>query len=155
MSGRSVAAAVTAIVLATAVLPPSAAWSVNRLRVNRATIELSALAARLRARDAELRRLSADTDVLYGPGQMPTVGVPETRRWASERRTRLSFAIGDAGLSTDPWGNSYLVNVAILGHVGANALWILSAGPNGTIEVPFAAASNSSPMGDDVAVQIR
>src|SRR5205807_834727 len=111
MTGRQVTAAVIAIVLATAVLPPVAAWSVNRARVHRAALEVSALAGRLRARERVLRRLSAETDVLQGPGQMPLVGAPETQRWVSVRRSSLSLALDDIPLTADPWGNCYLVNV--------------------------------------------
>jgi type II secretory pathway pseudopilin PulG len=154
MTGRNVLAAVIATVLATAVLPPAAAWSVNRARLNRAGLDVSELARRLRARDAEVRRLAAETDVLYGPGQMPTADTAETKPWVSVRRTSLAVALGDVPLTPDPWGNSYIVNVAVLGTPGS-PLWIVSAGPNGIVEIPFSGGAEGSTAGDDVAVRIR
>jgi hypothetical protein len=144
-----------AIGLATAALPPAVAWNVNRARVTRAAAEVSALAARLRMQEGKLRRLGGDADVLVGPGRMPVAEAADAQPWTSGRRASLSLTVDDAPWSADPWGNSYLVNVAILSSARPRALWILSAGPNGIVETPFSADESSAPVGDDVAVRVR
>jgi type II secretory pathway pseudopilin PulG len=69
-------------------------------------------------------------------------------------------------LASDPWGNRYMVNVALIdlspGAATANgrakmAVWVLSAGPNGVIETPFAASILTATQagGDDIATRIQ
>ena len=60
MTGTRLAAALLAIVTATAVVPPAGAWVINRRRVSRASREVSALAQRLATRPTWLFRSSAD-----------------------------------------------------------------------------------------------
>ena len=66
----------------------------------------------------------------------------------------------------DPWGNRYAVNVALIdltpGVVTASgetkmAVWVLSAGPNGIIETPFAASilMAAQPGGDDIGTRVQ
>ncbi len=57
----------------------------------------------------------------------------------------------------DPWGNRYAVNI---GNMSGNAVWVLSAGPDGIIQTPFAPAAPSPGQtllasGDDIAYRIR
>jgi hypothetical protein len=69
-------------------------------------------------------------------------------------------------IAADPWGNRYVVNVALIdlspGAATANgqpkmAVWVLSAGPNGIIETPFAASilAAAQPGGDDIGTRIQ
>ena len=68
-------------------------------------------------------------------------------------------------LGADPWGNRYVVNIGLIdtspGAVSGNgqpklAVWVLSAGPNGTIETPFLQPIlNAVAYGDDIATRIQ
>jgi prepilin-type N-terminal cleavage/methylation domain-containing protein len=69
-------------------------------------------------------------------------------------------------IAADPWGNRYVVNIAMIdlspGAATASgqtkmAVWVLSAGPNGTIETPFASSifSATQPVGDDIGNRIQ
>ena len=68
-------------------------------------------------------------------------------------------------ISTDPWGNRYVVNIELLdtsasattrsGGVKA-AVWVLSAGPNGFIETTFAQSILTAALGgDDIGVRLQ
>ena len=68
-------------------------------------------------------------------------------------------------IGADPWGNRYLINIGLVdtspgaatssGRPKA-AVWVLSAGPNGTVETPFAVSIlSASPGGDDIAVRVQ
>lgn len=68
-------------------------------------------------------------------------------------------------LRSDPWGNRYLVNIGLIdtssgvmtlsGRPKA-AVWVLSAGPNGTIETPFSQPVTTAVWGgDDIAFRIQ
>jgi type II secretory pathway pseudopilin PulG len=69
-------------------------------------------------------------------------------------------------IAADPWGNRYVVNIALIdlspGPTAASgqtkmAVWVLSAGPNGTIETPFASSILNAvpPAGDDIGTRIQ
>jgi len=69
-------------------------------------------------------------------------------------------------LAADPWGRRYVVNIGLIdlspGAVTASgqpkaAVWVLSAGPNGVIETPFAASilTSAQPGGDDIGTRIQ
>jgi prepilin-type N-terminal cleavage/methylation domain-containing protein len=68
-------------------------------------------------------------------------------------------------LRSDPWGNRYLVNIGLIdtapGALTASgqpkaAVWVLSAGPNGTIETPFSQPATTAVYGgDDIAFRIQ
>jgi prepilin-type N-terminal cleavage/methylation domain-containing protein len=70
-------------------------------------------------------------------------------------------------IGADPWGNRYLINIGLIdtspGAATLNgqpkmAVWVISAGPNGTIETPFTQSilnTNASPGGDDIAQRIQ
>jgi prepilin-type N-terminal cleavage/methylation domain-containing protein len=68
-------------------------------------------------------------------------------------------------IGADPWGNHYVVNIGLIdtspGAATASgqpklAVWVLSAGPNGTIETPFSQPIlNAAPGGDDIATRIQ
>lgn len=68
-------------------------------------------------------------------------------------------------LRSDPWGNHYVVNVGLIdlsagvqtqsGQLKA-AVWVLSAGPNGTIETPFSQpVTTAITGGDDLTFRIQ
>lgn len=68
-------------------------------------------------------------------------------------------------IGADPWGNRYLVNIglidtspgaATLSGQQKMAVWVLSAGPNGTIETPFTMPIlNAVAGGDDIAYRVQ
>jgi len=69
-------------------------------------------------------------------------------------------------INADPWGNRYMVNIRFLdpspGALDArgqvkNSVWVLSAGPNGIIETPFAQPVTLGGLtcGDDVSAIIQ
>lgn len=71
-----------------------------------------------------------------------------------------------SGVGADPWGRRYVVNVGLIdlspGAATASgqpkmAVWVLSAGPNGIIETPFAASilAAARPGGDDIGTRIQ
>lgn len=67
-------------------------------------------------------------------------------------------------LQSDPWGNRYLVNIGMIDTspgvqttTGPKAaVWVLSAGPNGIVETPFAGPVTSAALvGDDIGIRIQ
>ncbi|MEX2270374.1 MAG: hypothetical protein WD690_02815 [Vicinamibacterales bacterium] len=70
-----------------------------------------------------------------------------------------------AELKGDPWGNQYMINAAFLdGGSSATdrrgnqrkAVFVVSAGANGTIETPFEQPiTDARPFGDDIVVRIQ
>ena len=152
MTGTRVAAAVTLILVATAVLPPATAFAVNRRRVTRATSDVSALAGRLAGRAPNLRGMAIGADVACGPGRMPAAEGPDRERWLGARRADLAAMVRGSVLTTDPWGNCYLVNLEPAAGAQPAVWWVVSAGPNGILETPFGAPKG--PGGDDVGAMI-
>jgi prepilin-type N-terminal cleavage/methylation domain-containing protein len=68
-------------------------------------------------------------------------------RWAGPYATQLPV---------DPWGRPYVINALNLTSVVVPPIpvWVLSAGPNGTIDTPIAAAT-IVPGGDDIGFRVR
>ena len=60
-------------------------------------------------------------------------------------------------LEADPWGNRYYVTAANLTNGSANWAFVISAGPNGSLETSDAMARSATltPGGDDIVVVIR
>jgi len=68
-------------------------------------------------------------------------------------------------IGADPWGNRYLVNIGLIdtspGAATASgqaklAVWVLSAGPNGTVETPFSQSIlNAAVAGDDLGFRVQ
>jgi prepilin-type N-terminal cleavage/methylation domain-containing protein len=60
-------------------------------------------------------------------------------------------------LPPDPWGNRYAVNIG--NTAGANAVWVLSAGPDGIIQTPFNQAIPANGVltttGDDIGFRMK
>ncbi|MFQ5956635.1 MAG: prepilin-type N-terminal cleavage/methylation domain-containing protein [Candidatus Brocadiales bacterium] len=56
----------------------------------------------------------------------------------------------------DPWGSKYICNASRLKPDVDNAAWVLSAGPNKTIETSFSQGRGSPTVGgDDIAFRIK
>jgi len=57
----------------------------------------------------------------------------------------------------DPWGNRYLVNIGKIDPSINKGVWVISAGPNGTIETgsDANAASSFTPGGDDIIARLK
>jgi prepilin-type N-terminal cleavage/methylation domain-containing protein len=60
-------------------------------------------------------------------------------------------------LPADPWGNRYAVNIG--NTAGANAVWILSAGPDGIVQTAFNQAIPNNGVltttGDDIGYRMK
>jgi hypothetical protein len=111
--------------------------------------------------------------VLVTEGEVPAAANPDARPWTRAvegrevqplaahlmsndagypierghpRRWRGPYMVG---LSPDPWGSRYAVNVGLLEGTGGHAVVVVSPGPNGAIETPFEAVG-LQPGGDDV-----
>jgi hypothetical protein len=118
---------------------------------------------------------------LVGPGELPKS--PRYPEWLTGRSDTLANQLAAGGppranpsvvasakpalwppeIGADPWGNCYIVNVgsgsgfdaSSSGWAPARAVWVLSAGSNGTIETPYGQSSaNAAVGGDDVAVRV-
>jgi prepilin-type N-terminal cleavage/methylation domain-containing protein len=59
--------------------------------------------------------------------------------------------------SADPWGNAYLVNIVDMSAAPAEAVWVISAGPNGTMDTDANQVLTAPPVieGDDIGFRIR
>jgi hypothetical protein len=152
VTGKRVLAALIAVVAATVVVPPLAAWTVNRRRIDRAISDVATMAQPIAAAIPRLRKAAGNVDVLCGPGRAPVAQTPAARRWMATPRGNLVLESGS--VPVDPWGNCYVVNIGVLRTTEPATLWVLSAGPNGVIDTPFRAES-ASPVADDVAALVR
>lgn len=56
-----------------------------------------------------------------------------------------------AGVGADPWGNSYIINADSFA-ISGNAVWVLSAGPNTSIETT---PNDQTLQGDDIGVRLK
>ncbi len=147
LHGRQLVAALLTIFLVTAVAPPVAAWRLNLYRINQ-TRERALLAAdAVRANGG--RVLGGGIEVACGPGRLPkTSGTVEQEGWLS--RAVLAPAVFGEGMPTDAWGQCFLMNVGAFAR--GDRVWVLSAGPNGSIDTPFGAAELA---GDDIGAIIK
>jgi hypothetical protein len=118
MTGKQVLASVIAIILATAVVPPAAAWAVNHQRVARADREVAAIAEALSARPAELARVRSASAVLAGPGEMPAANAPDVQMWLLAPRAGLEVVLPETEASrirgaTPIWSTSRRTMVSL------------------------------------------
>jgi type II secretory pathway pseudopilin PulG len=146
MSGSRVLIAVLSSGLATAVLPPAVAWTVNRRRIDRARADVTTLADWIRSHRGALEPVAGS--VLCGPGTMPVANREQMRAWIQAPHATIASVQADDAVHADPWGNCYLVDVP---QAPAD-IHILSAGANGTIETPIRSAHTE---GDDVSAMVR
>lgn len=141
-----VATALAGILLLAIAVPYAAVVTLHHTRLERADRDMATLAAWVERSVAESGTNSlGDTELLEGPGPR---AVSRDERWNTARAMPLTrLARQGAGvLPSDPWGNAYLV--LITDGPGGGAARVLSAGPNGIIETPFA-LEPSTAAGDD------
>lgn len=134
ISGSFVVRGVLLALLATAVLPPAAAWGLNSWRVAATTERVTGLVQGFAGSD--------DGGVVCGPGRLPDSDVRGAHAthasWISAAISRPE-AFG-AGAPSDAWGRCFL----------ANDRWLLSAGPNGIVDTALTAGRLE---GDDIGVR--
>jgi prepilin-type N-terminal cleavage/methylation domain-containing protein len=128
---------------------------------------------------------AARVELLVGPGNVPAVAAPNTwttgtadtfvdQLLTNEPAYTMKTAAAAFGwngpylsstIGADAWNNRYAVNVGLIdptpGTQGADgatksAVWVISAGPNGQIETPYAQPLTSAgTSGDDIAVRLQ
>ena len=159
-SGATLLGALLAILLLAFVVPPGLATLVNGSRIDRAQAQVLVLAQEVRvAASAPGSDIQQPADVLGGPGRTPEA--PGASAWIEAQLGTLERYVSE-GLSPDPWGNRYLVNIGLLeetapaGSGDASAVWVLSAGPNGNVETAYRLPAHSASVGgDDVGARVR
>ena len=160
-SGVRLLQALAGILLLAVLAPPAVATLVNRSRIDRAQEAVRGLAEVLRGTGlVDRTRGQAADDVLGGPGNAPEA--PGVRQWVDGRVGNLTD-YASLPIRSDPWGNRYMVNIGVMRAretAGAStepqALWVLSAGPNGLVETPYTTPAVSAVVGgDDVGARIE
>ncbi len=157
-SGAQLAGALMAIVVATAAVPPGAAWLLNSRRVTQTQTRAQSAADYLRAHTAGFAQ--AHIAITCGPGRLPLLvpTTPSARAAARARSSHGDWILGavsapeffGAGMPTDAWGRCFMFNVGA--WTTERPIWLLSAGPNGLIETPIDALAIG---GDDIGVRVR
>jgi prepilin-type N-terminal cleavage/methylation domain-containing protein len=124
-------------------------------------------------------------DLLIGPGNVPAVAAPNTWTTGTTdtlanqllanapayamKTAAASFGWNgpylSSGIGADAWNNRYAVNVGLVdatqgtqtaGGATKSAVWVVSAGPNGQIETPYAQPiTTAAAGGDDIAVRVQ
>ena len=158
-SGVRLLLALAAILVLAVIAPPGLATLVNQSRIDRADEETRRIAESLQRPGGEDRARGSEADLLGGPGNSPEAS--DESEWVNGRVASLGDHVSQ-GLEPDPWGNRYLVNIGALRtdengvSPAPNALWVLSAGPNGIIETPYASPAVSAQVaGDDIGTRIE
>lgn len=118
----------------------------------------------------------AQYDLLASAGETPLAATSAASAWSSRNRvgrlddhlvsneagyaspagrglTGWRGAYLDGPVGADPWGNRFATNVVTLATPGASDTVVLSAGPDGTANVPFA-ADGLRDTADDVIVLV-
>jgi prepilin-type N-terminal cleavage/methylation domain-containing protein len=177
------------LVLLATILTPIVTKYVDEARLVRAQLEAQKIADALLnfnkntgkwaifQSGVNITTLSAIYTTLGGPGSDPACSGC-TADWLSANRGSLASILETnapsytvqgkyawrgpyiSQIGTDPWGNAYLVNASSLAFGVNRAAFVLSAGPNGTIETTFTQniGSGSSAVsigGDDIVARIR
>lgn len=150
LSGRRLALALVAIGLLAFVFPPFAARQIQTRRVARATAQVEET-ARAAARAGMTGLLAnptlSDIGVLSGPGDSPTRA--DDRAWDAARHAALlSYLELIPPPGPDPWLRALQVNIGAA-RTGSRIV-VLSAGPDGIIETPFASPGTVAAVGDDI-----
>jgi hypothetical protein len=156
ISGGQMVAALVAIVIATAVVPPAAAWALNKSRVAQTQERVRAAIDRLRSNPANIAKWSS-SGIVCGPGRLPDPEAsvarnrfPIAAHAAWLREAKIAPELFGAGMPTDAWGRCFLLNAG--DPASSGPIWLLSAGPNGLIDTPPDAAALS---GDDIGGRVR
>ena len=139
-----VAAALCAIAVLALVLPYAAVQAFHQRRLDTASRHLETMAASLGEVLAAPTAIPPGTQLLAGTGPRPVV---DDDLWTTAAALPLTRVMSDPG--PDPWGNAYLVNI----RDRSNA-WVISAGPDGIVQTPFAGVL-PPPLGDDRVAAIR
>jgi hypothetical protein len=159
VSGAQLIAALIGIVFATAVVPPVAAWTLNRTRIAQTSARAQAAIERLRTSGDVLSGLTAHTGIVCGPGRVPDrepatasarsgASYPSHIAWL--RAAQIEPVLFGAGMPTDAWGRCFLLNAE--GFSKGDPVWLISAGPNGLIDTP----PNALVLGgDDIGGRLR
>jgi type II secretory pathway pseudopilin PulG len=168
------------IAILAAILTPLVTQYVEEARVVRAQEEARIIATgiNLHLRDtgkypiyATYASPATDANTLFGPGTTPTFGAPWGTVTSISLQTRLNTnhfglptTVGQgkvnyrgpysSGIEADPWDRSY---IAFVGPAtNPMALFVISAGPDGTISTAKEQNSGSFTIaGDDIAVRVR
>lgn len=145
-----VAVLLAVIVTLAFVLPYLAVSTLHSRRLQAADDTTRALAILVRdALRADPTATPPGTQVLTGPGDRPRAA---DERWSAVAMLPVSRVIGTSpGVSPDPWGNAYLV---MLGSGSNGPLWVVSAGPDGILQTPFAGVADSA-SGDDRLARLQ
>jgi prepilin-type N-terminal cleavage/methylation domain-containing protein len=124
-------------------------------------------------------------DLLVSAGNIPTVAAPSTWTTGTTDRFEDQLVTNAPGytartatssfgwngpyisnvINADPWNNRYAANITLIdttqgiqdgsGNV-KNAVWVLSAGPNGALETAYAQAVTVAVAGgDDITVRLQ
>jgi hypothetical protein len=156
ISGTQLVAALCAVVLATVVLPPAAAWSLNRARIAQTRDRVQAAADRMRV--GNLEQLGGP-GTSCGPGRLPdlepttavaraaSTALPSHPGWLLG--VQIAPDLFGPGMPTDAWGQCVLLSVP---DAPDAPIWLLSAGPNGLIETGRTALMTE---GDDIGARLR
>ncbi|MEW5983918.1 MAG: prepilin-type N-terminal cleavage/methylation domain-containing protein [Acidobacteriota bacterium] len=112
-----------------------------------------------------------DVPTLWSTGKAGLIGDQLVNNQAGYALRSPSTQLGWNGpyltseLGTDPWGRRYVVNIGLIdtspGTVTAagtvkGAVWVLSAGPNGTVETPYTQSVLTAQLyGDDIGQRIQ
>ena len=159
ISGAQLVAALAAILIATVVLPPAAAWTLNQTRIAQTRERARAAAERLRAGSDETAGLARGAGIVCGPGRLPArapasisprVQLSQAAHRAWLNGARMAPELFGSGMPTDAWGRCFLLNADAWATGGP--VWILSAGPNGWIDTPPNALALGS---DDIGGRLR
>lgn len=149
LSGRRLALALVAIGLLAFVFPPLAARQVQARRVARAIAQVedtARAAARAGVTDLLANPALHDIGVLSGPGDPPTGA--DDGAWEAARHGALpSYLELNPPPDPDPWLRALQVNIGAA-RTGGRVV-VISAGPNGIIETPFASPGLAA-RGDDI-----
>ncbi len=145
MSTSRVLALLAAIAILAIAVPYGAVRSLHQRRLSLADAELDALAP------AAVRILpgAPAVNVLLGPGRVPKT---TDNHWLEGPTYPLQSALDGISVTADPWGNAYVINLGVARR--QSILWLMSAGPDGTLQTPFD-GSTGSPLGDDVGRRLR
>ena len=144
ITGKQLLGALGVVVLATAVLPPAAAWWLNARRIDETAARARVMASGL--------QLDGGVGVVCGPGQLPD---PPVAAWTSVHDSWVATAVlnlalvGDSA-PTDAWGRCFVFDADAPAR--GETAWLLSAGPNGAIETPRGAPAL---LGDDIGVVVK
>lgn len=123
----------------------------RRIAAGQAQVERTALRLRQLAADRfQTTSSSRGVHVFAGPGATPVA--PGASDWLDARIDSLAAMLPGFEVRPDPWGNHLLVNAVD----GGDAIWVLSAGPNGMIETPMRQRAASAALsGDDIGARVR